>query len=269
MTSLVKDELSPVDFLARGIWNLSDVTPIERSPLMNEDLIKRFIEVRETLTPPVEIEKTALVIIDMQEYQVRKDWPCYRIADAAAPGILDYFVKQTAEVVEPNIKRLIDVFRDNDMKIIYTMFSSWNKDGSDLTRQLKVLNKAGQTNHGGAMFPHAEHPSSRIVESLKPGEEDIILIKNTSCAFTSTNFEQRLRNMGMERLFVVGVVTNMCVEGTARIANELGFDVTIVDDACAAWTSEIHKRALESFQLFFGNVMSTDQVIEAVGRAAG
>jgi nicotinamidase-related amidase len=60
------------------------------------------------------------------------------------------------------------------------------------------------------------------------------------------------------------VVTNICVEGSARAASELGFDVFIIEDACAAWSPEIHKNTLVSFEMMFGSVVTTDAVIEKV-----
>jgi nicotinamidase-related amidase len=70
--------------------------------------------------------------------------------------------------------------------------------------------------------------------------------------------------MGVEQLFVTGVVTNQCVEGAARTASELGFDVFIIADACAAWSPEIHNNSLQSFALLFGYVMTTQEAVAKV-----
>ena len=79
-----------------------------------------------------------------------------------------------------NIKKIIDLFRKNKMKIIYTMFSSFNKDGSDLTRKIKGFNEITKEQYGDVLFPHKDHAGSQIVNSLKPKDEDLIVIKNTS-----------------------------------------------------------------------------------------
>ena len=229
---------------------------------MAEDLIQKWLEIRKTMTPEITPNKSALLIIDMQEYQVTKDWPVYKLMDRWIPGILDYFCDQVSKVVEPNIKRLIDLFRENKIKIIYTMFSSFNKDGSDLTHQIKNANAIAKQEFGDVLFPPKDHAGSQIITSLKPHIEDFVVVKNTSGVFTATNLELFLKNMGIEQLFVVGVVTNMCVEGSARTASELGFDVFMVEDACAAWSPEIHKNTLLSFQMMFGSVITTEEVIK-------
>jgi nicotinamidase-related amidase len=231
---------------------------------MAKDLIEQWLEVMRAGTPEIKPHKSALLIIDMQEYQVRKDWPLYKLMNESVPGILDYFVDQVSKVVEPNIKKLIDLFRENKMKIIYAMFSSFNKDGSDLTRKIKGFNEITKQQYGEVLFPHKDHPGSQIINSLKPKSEEMVVVKNTSGIFTATNLELFLQNMGVEQLFVVGVVTNICVEGSARAASELGFDVFIIEDACTAWSPEIHNNTLVSFEMMFGSVITTDEAIKKI-----
>jgi nicotinamidase-related amidase len=231
---------------------------------MSEELIEKWLEIKKSMAPDIDPKQSALLIIDMQEYQVRKDWAFYKFMDNMVPGIFDYFVTQVSNVTEPNITRLIDFFREKKIKIIYTMFSSFNKDGSDLTRQLKMGNEMARGICGDVLIPHKDHPSSQIIDSIKPQDEDLVIIKNTSGVFTATNLELYLKNMQIEQLFVVGVVTNMCVEGSARIANEYGFDVFLIDDACAAWSPETHKNTLRSFQMVFGYVMTTEEAIQKI-----
>ncbi len=87
---------------------------------MNKELIEKWLKIKNSMTPEIKPDKCGLLIIDMQEYQVRKNWTAYKLADAMVPGLLDYFMDQTETVVEPNIKKLVDFFRKNNLKIIYT-----------------------------------------------------------------------------------------------------------------------------------------------------
>jgi len=48
----------------------------------------------------------------------------------------------------------------------------------------------------------------------------------------------QLQQRGIEKIIVVGVLTNTCVEATARCSAELGYHVTLVRDATAAFSSE-------------------------------
>ncbi|MBN1613167.1 MAG: cysteine hydrolase [Deltaproteobacteria bacterium] len=222
------------------------------------DKIQRWLDIRKSMVPEIKPDKAALLIIDMQEYQVRKDWGAYKITDYGVPGMLDYFMEQTATVAEPNIKKLIDFFRAQNLRIIYTMYCSFDKGGSDLPQAARALNRRAQRRVGDVVFPPVNHPGSKIIDLLKPEDRDLVIVKNTSSVFTATKLEFILKNMEIEQLFVTGVVTNMCVEGSARTAFELGFDVFLIDDACAAWSPEIHQHTLQSFSLLFGHVLTTE-----------
>ena len=59
------------------------------------------------------------------------------------------------------------------------------------------------------------------------------MVKTTINSFTSTDLEQRLRAAGVDRLVLCGIRTEQCVETTARIATDLGFDTTVAIDATA------------------------------------
>jgi biuret amidohydrolase len=58
-----------------------------------------------------------------------------------------------------------------------------------------------------------------------------------------------------------GVVTNVCVETTARDAADRGYNVVLLDDGCAAFSPEIHESTLLSFQGPFGRVRTSDEVL--------
>ncbi len=231
---------------------------------MSEELIDKWIEVTNAMAPDIDPQKSALLIIDMQEQFVSKDGGTYKSMNSMVPGILDYYLTQVSKFTEPNIKRLVDLFREKRLKIIYTKFSSFNKDGSDLIPQWKKANEMAMNICGDPGLPYKDSHNSQIIDSIKPRDQDLVIIKNTSGVFTSTKLELFIKNMDIEQLFVVGVITNMCVEGAARTAAEYGFDVFMIDDACAAWSPEIHKNTLRSFQMLFGYVMTTDDVIKKI-----
>ena len=231
---------------------------------MSQDAIDKRLEYRRSMAPTIDPAKACLLIIDMQEYQIRRDWALFKASNMVTPGLLDYFVGEVSDRVEPNIKRLLDVCRQQGLQVAYTMFSSFQKDGGDLTRQMKQINSRGEQMLGAPLFPHKDDPASEIVKSLEPRPEDLVVVKNTSGVFTATNFDALLKNMGIEQLLVCGVVTNMCVEGSARFGAELGYDVFIIGDACAAWSEEVHDASLRSFEMIFGHIITTDGTIAAV-----
>jgi nicotinamidase-related amidase len=60
---------------------------------------------------------------------------------------------------------------------------------------------------------------------------------------------------------VCGVVTNGCVEGTVRDASDLGYNVIMIPDACAAVTPELHQAAITNLNNAFCNCRDTETVV--------
>jgi len=85
--------------------------------------------------------------------------------------------------------------------------------------------------------------------------------KTTYGTFNSTGLDHALRSLGIASLVVGGVVTNVCVETTARDAADRGYEVVLLDDGCAAFSPEIYEATLLSFQGPFGRVRRSDEVL--------
>jgi len=62
-------------------------------------------------------------------------------------------------------------------------------------------------------------------------------------------------------VLIAGTATNVCCESTARDAMMLDYRVVMLSDANATWTDEEHAATLNNFGLFFGDVMTADEVI--------
>jgi nicotinamidase-related amidase len=78
---------------------------------------------------------------------------------------------------------------------------------------------------------HADNPLSRPMAVAEPVAGETVVIKHGSSAFIGTGLEALLRETGQERLVLCGGAANYCVESTARMAGNLGFDTVVVGDA--------------------------------------
>jgi nicotinamidase-related amidase len=217
---------------------------------------------------PIEPQRTALMIIDMQEYFLNSDSPFSRACNASVPGVLDYFQERGRTIVEPALQRLLTCFRTHHMRVIYTTVASELTDGSDLMPVMKQRNAISQERQQEAFIPARTDAWARIVPILEPQDNELVINKTTYGTFTSTGLDHTLRNLGITTLVIGGVVTNVCVETTARDASDLGYGVILVDDACAAHSPEIHEASLLSFQGPFGRVRSTDDIVTLIEQAA-
>jgi ureidoacrylate peracid hydrolase len=102
-------------------------------------------------------------------------------------------------------------------------------------------------------------------------ESDLTVTKTRYSAFIagSSDLEARLRKRAIDTVLIVGVATNVCCESTARDAMMRNFRTVMVSDANAAISDDEHAASLITFFLYFGDVQTSDQVIENLSRPAG
>lgn len=105
---------------------------------------------------------------------------------------------------------------------------------------------------------------------LQPGPTHEVVRKTSVSVFPTTDLDQRLRAAGIDTLVIAGLMTHACVAGAARDASPLGYEVVVVDDACATRDIDsgagvdhatLHRASLASIDDTFGAILSTEQVL--------
>jgi nicotinamidase-related amidase len=86
---------------------------------------------------------------------------------------------------------------------------------------------------------------AEVCAELGCGPDDLVVDKVRFDAFQWTSLEPLLRGLGVTSLMICGVVTNICVETTARSAFMRDFPVTLLADCCAAKTRRLHELSVE------------------------
>ena len=86
----------------------------------------------------------------------------------------------------------------------------------------------------------------QLVDALHPA--DLSVEKIAYSAFYMTRLEWVLRRVGITRLLVCGIVTNGGVASTVREAHVRDFDVTVLEDGCAAFTPAVHATAIDALR---------------------
>ncbi len=202
-------------------------------------------------------DKTALLIVDMQYLDAHPDHGIGAKAREAGIGeIFDYYWGAVESAIS-NQRRLLEVAHQAGLNVIYTRIATQTGDARDVGRQHGYVGMAVPKNAKEA----------EILAEIAPAEEDIVLSKTSSSPFNSTAINQLLRNLGVDTLLVCGVVTNGCVEGTVRDASDLGYNVIMIPDACAAVTPELHQAAITNLNNGFCNCRDTVSVVEEINHA--
>ncbi|MEP1231550.1 MAG: cysteine hydrolase family protein [Litorimonas sp.] len=71
--------------------------------------------------------------------------------------------------------------------------------------------------------------------ALAPQGDEPDIIKRVNSCFIGTDLQNRLEANAIKKLVIAGLTTNHCVSTTVRMAGNLGFDVTLAEDACATF----------------------------------
>jgi ureidoacrylate peracid hydrolase len=103
---------------------------------------------------------------------------------------------------------------------------------------------------------------------VRPQPGDVVVTKHRYNAFHNTDLDLILRSNGIRSLALTGVVTNVCVETTAREAFVRDYYVIAVDDGCAAYVEADHIASLSNIDRFFGEVATIKQVSQLWNGAA-
>jgi nicotinamidase-related amidase len=121
-----------------------------------------------------------------------------------------------------------------------------------------------------------ELPGNAIKKQALPIAGEPLFQKNVNSAFIGTDLEKYLRSRGIESLVMVGLTTEHCISTSARMAANLGFNVTLVADATAAFEKRgydgahysadfVHNVELANLNREFAAVRNSSDVLADVG----
>ncbi len=199
----------------------------------------------------VELDKAALLVIDLQ----KGDYNAEKIA--AEPGDA-YLWNRIADTVIPNGRRLLTACREAGVEVIYTVIECLTLDGRDRGLDYKI----------SGIFAAKGSWEAEVIDELAPLENEILIPKTSSSIFNSTNVEYVLRNLGIEYVLAMGIVTDQCVETAVRDGCDRGFLMTVIEDACATHSQERHDASLRGIKGYC-RIRSTDAVIDELATLRG
>ena len=143
---------------------------------------------------------TALIVVDVQQ----------AFDDAG------YWGRRNNPACEANVARLLDEWRARGRPVVFVRHDS-DEEVSPLRPD----------EPGNAFKPEVS------------GEPDVLVTKQVNSAFYgSPDLDAWLRERGISSFALCGITTNHCVETTARMGGNLGYDVLFVLDACATFDRE-------------------------------
>jgi isopenicillin N synthase-like dioxygenase/nicotinamidase-related amidase len=199
--------------------------------------------------PVIDPRTTALIVIDLQNAFMAEGQP---------------MANPNARAIVPDVNRIAASLRAAGGRVVWTrhtiadggqfaqpawQVSAWGSDTA-VTRALTAGNVG-----------HALHASLEVA----PG--DLVIDKYRYSAFNrkSSDLDAILQGHGIDTLIIVGTMTNVCCESTARDGHMLDYKVLVVSDATAAPTDEEHDAALLNLSTFFAHVADTAEIVRIIG----
>ncbi|GAA1007739.1 cysteine hydrolase [Acrocarpospora pleiomorpha] len=187
-------------------------------------------------------DKTALIVIDMQNgfclhpaggLQQKMGWPPL----VNVPAVIDASAA------------LIAAARQRGIPVIYVRYRTL----PDMLNAMRIHREAASVLPPGTVLS-MEGAEGDIVERLAPLPGDYMVSKTRWDAFLYTDLEPLLQGLGTVNLIMCGVLTNACVETTARSALQRNYRVWVARDCVTSESAQLHENALMSMTSLGANV---------------
>ena len=167
--------------------------------------------------------KTAVVLIGFQND--------YFGADGILAGALED--RSWCDEMLANTLDLLETLREDPVTIISTPIV-FTPDYSELvepTGILKTIKETGAFKRGCS--------GAETIDELKSLGDRVVEVpgKRGLNAFSNTDLDDLLRQRGVERVALAGVVTSICIDSTGRAAHERGYQVSVLSDCTAGRTA--------------------------------
>jgi ureidoacrylate peracid hydrolase len=200
-------------------------------------------QIPETLAELADPIHSALLIWDM-EY-------------AIAPNAFNY------NDILANLKMLSGVARERGVPVFYSVQTAFDVSKEEAGVWVRVRMKRSKAADPAELLKEKEDPHGReIVAELKPQPADIVFQKRRPDGFVGTDFDLMLRSNRIHTIVIGGVATEGGVEGTARTARNLGYNVIVLQDCVGSRRRELHESALKLMEQAFFDVARASDLAE-------
>ncbi|AFZ02973.1 cysteine hydrolase family protein [Calothrix sp. PCC 6303] len=245
--------------IAPNAWTVnSEIADITRPPLNPQPVILAT----ETKTLRIDLAKSALLIIDMQNDFCHPDGWLSHIGVDITPA---------RQPIAP-LKHLLPLLREVNIPIIWI---NWGNRPDLLNISAAASHVYNPTGEGiglgdalpknGAKVLMKDSWAANVVDELEQLPEDICIDKYRMSGFWDTALDSILKNLGRTTLFFTGVNADQCVMTSLQDAHFLGYDCILLQD-CTATTSPEYcwQATLYNVKQCFGFVSDSQAMLKAI-----
>jgi len=162
----------------------------------------------------------------------------------------------------PNMLQVLDVARKAKLQIFFAMHHRYRPGDYETWDYIAPIQKAAWTRK---TFEYGTWGGEFRAEFAPKPDEIVVQEHWCSSGFASTDLDLQLKRHGIRKLIVIGLVAHTCIEATVRYAAELGYDVTVVRDATAAYSDEMMHAALDiNIPNYASALVTTKEIVGSI-----
>ncbi|MSP31584.1 MAG: cysteine hydrolase [Pseudolabrys sp.] len=192
---------------------------------------------------------TALVLVDVQNDFAKPAGACGQFGDdlSAVDPMLD------------RLKQLVEVARRKQILIIHV---GMNNDRPYVAPNLAEMFKRRGLGGGPCL---SNSYGTQFVDEVRPinAPNEIVLTKHRFSGFWGTSIDLMLRSNGIKTLVMTGIVSEVCVDSTARDGFFREYDVVVAGDCAASYSTARHDACHSLFARSFGVVAPSSEIANA------
>ncbi|MGI9280005.1 MAG: cysteine hydrolase family protein [Endozoicomonas sp.] len=181
------------------------------------------------------MSQRALLVIDLQnDYYPGGLWPLHDIAQASR-----------------NARTVLDSVRNSEDLVVHVRH---------------------EFEDNNAPFFLAGSTGAEIHSDMLPLDNETVVLKHAVNSFHQTNLKALLDQHNIKDLVLVGAMSHMCIDAATRAAGDFGYNVTVIEDACASKDVEfngrnvaaedVHAAFMSALSFAYADVVSTQQWLE-------
>ncbi len=139
-------------------------------------------------------------------------------------------------------------------------------------KTMPVVHIQHVANRNGATFFVPNTLGVEIHDNVKPIDGEKVIVKHFPNSFRETQLKDYLQLIGADNLVVCGMMTQMCVDATVRAAKDLGYNITLIADACATKdlsfgekivrATDVQTAFMAALSYFYAQVVTTTEYIK-------
>ena len=195
----------------------------------------------------LEAARTALLVVDLQVHFMREGSP------SEMPS---------ARAVVPTVNRLAGALRDRGGHVVWVVSTYGPDEDRDWANLGNVMGNEAAAVFRGGLSEGAE--GHAIWPELDVRDAEPVVHKNRFGAFIGSRgrLERLLHDLGVDTVLIVGTVTNVCCETTAREAAAYDFKTIMISDANGGRSAEEDTWTYAVCLATYGDVMTADEAVD-------